>query len=90
MVEDTVEEFNKLSQTGTVDEFLGKFEDLKAHMIIRNSALNEAHFLSSFIGSLKEEIKFGVKMFKLVTLKATIEQARLQEKAIEVMKKKKG
>lgn len=30
VVEDTVEEFNKLSQLGTIDEFLGKFEDLKA------------------------------------------------------------
>lgn len=30
-------------------------------MIIRNLTLNEAHFLSSFIGALKEEIKFGLK-----------------------------
>lgn len=29
-VEDTVEKFNNLSQIGTVDKFLGKFEDLKA------------------------------------------------------------
>jgi len=87
-VADIVEEFNKLSQIGTVDEFLGKFEDLKAQMIIRNPALNEAYFLSSFIGALKEEIKFGVKMFKPVTLRAAIEQARLQEKAIEVAQKK--
>ncbi|KAH0729480.1 hypothetical protein KY290_000602 [Solanum tuberosum] len=55
VVEDTVEEFNKLSQIGTLDEFLGKSEDLKVQMIIRNPALNEAHFLSSFIGALKEE-----------------------------------
>ncbi|XP_075101843.1 uncharacterized protein LOC142177270 [Nicotiana tabacum] len=67
--EDVVEEFNKLSQKGTVDEFLGKFEDRKAQMLVRNPQLNESHFLSSFIGALKEEIKFGIKLFKPETLK---------------------
>ncbi|KAH0672946.1 hypothetical protein KY290_025229 [Solanum tuberosum] len=38
LVEDVVEEFNKLSQVGSVDEFLGRFEDLKAQMLIRNPA----------------------------------------------------
>ncbi|KAF3649019.1 hypothetical protein FXO38_17877 [Capsicum annuum] len=83
LVEDVVEEFNKLSQTGTIDEFLGRFEDLKAQMLIRNPALNEAHFLSSFIGALKEEIRFAIKMFKPTTLKGAIEKARMQEMAIE-------
>ncbi|KAK4706963.1 hypothetical protein R3W88_033473 [Solanum pinnatisectum] len=84
VVEDTVEEFNKLSQIGTVDEFLGKSEDLKAQLIIRNPALNEAHFLSSFIGALKVEIKFGVKMFKPLTLRATIEQASVTSRHFTV------
>lgn len=35
-MEDVVEEFNKPSQEGSVGEFLGRFEDLKAQMIIRN------------------------------------------------------
>lgn len=37
-VEDVVEEFNKLEKVDSVKEFLMKFEDLKAHMIIRNPA----------------------------------------------------
>ncbi|XP_019251395.1 PREDICTED: uncharacterized protein LOC109230342 [Nicotiana attenuata] len=80
---DIVKEFNKLNQTGTVDEFLGKFEDLKAQMLIRNPNLDESHFISSFIGALKEEIRFGVKLFKPTTLRFAVEQARLQEKVIE-------
>ncbi|XP_060190417.1 uncharacterized protein LOC132619575 [Lycium barbarum] len=88
LAEDIVEEFNKLSQDGTVDEFLGKFEDLKAQMLVRNPLLDESHFISSFIGALKEEIKFGVKMFKPDTLKFAIEQARMQEKAIEAALKR--
>ncbi|PHT67574.1 hypothetical protein T459_27061 [Capsicum annuum] len=83
-----MEEFNKLSQTRTVEEFLGRFKNLKAQMIIRSSALNETYFLSSFIGALKKKIKFGVKMFKPTTLKLAIEQARLQEKTIEAAQKK--
>lgn len=58
VIGDVVEEFNKLQYLGTIDEFLDKFEDLKAHMLIRNPTLNEAHFLSSFVGALKEEIRF--------------------------------
>nr|XP_016438947.1 PREDICTED: uncharacterized protein LOC107764880 [Nicotiana tabacum] len=84
-MEDVVEEFNKLQQMGTVEEFLGKFEDLKAHMLIRNSVLNESHFLSSFMGALKGEIRYAVKLFKPTTLSSSIEQARLQEKALEVL-----
>ncbi|OIS99338.1 putative mitochondrial protein [Nicotiana attenuata] len=84
---DIVEEFNKLSQVGSVDGFLGKFEDLKVQMFIRNPHLDESHFISSFIG-LKEEIRFGVKLFKPTTLRFAVEQARLQEKAIEAAHKR--
>ncbi|KAK4717823.1 hypothetical protein R3W88_016161 [Solanum pinnatisectum] len=69
-LEDSVEEFNKLSQTCMVDKFLGRFEYLKAQMIITNPTLTEAHFLSSFMGALKKEVKFVVKMFKPTTLNA--------------------
>ncbi|KAH0653695.1 hypothetical protein KY289_031373 [Solanum tuberosum] len=88
MVEDVVEEFNKLQQTVTIDEFLGKFKDLKAQMLIRNPALNEAHFLSSFVGALKEEIRFDVKMFKPTSLKVAIEKAWMKEMAIEAAERR--
>lgn len=57
-------------------------------MIMRNPVLNESHFLSSFMGALKEEIKYIVKLFKPSTLSEAIEQARIQDKAIEVVHKK--
>lgn len=88
MVEDVVEEFNKLQQTCTIDEFLGKFEDLKAQMLIWNPALNEAHFLSSFVRALNEEIRFDVKMFKPTSLKVAIEKARMKEMAIEAAERR--
>ncbi|KAF3665647.1 hypothetical protein T459_17385 [Capsicum annuum] len=74
---DVAEEFNKLSQTESVGELLVKFEELKAQMLMRNPNLSESHFLSSFVGALKEEIKYGVKLYKPTTLKLAVEQARL-------------
>lgn len=88
VVEDVVEELNKLQQTCTIDEFLGKFEDLKTQMLIRNPALNEAHFLSNFVGALKKEIRFAVKMFKPTSLKVAIEKARMQEMAIKAAQRR--
>lgn len=88
LMEDIVEELNKLVQTCIINEFLAKFEDLKAQMILKNLALDEFHFLSNFIGALKEEIKYAVKMFKPTTLSHAIEQARMQENAIKVVQRK--
>lgn len=51
LLEDAEEEFNKLTQTGIVDECLGRFEELKAQMFLRNPTLTEAHFLSCFMGA---------------------------------------
>lgn len=43
LLRDIAKEFNKLSQTGTVDELLEEFEELKAQMLMRNLNLNESH-----------------------------------------------
>lgn len=59
-------------------------------MVVRNLALNEAYFLSSFIRGLREEIKLSVKLFRPSTLSHAVEQARIQDKAIEPILKKKG
>lgn len=88
LTEDRVEEFNRLTQTGSVKELLSKFENLKAQMIMTNPTLNESHFLCSFVGTLKEEIKYAVKMFKLATFSFIIEQARMQENALEAVQKR--
>ncbi|KAH0730205.1 hypothetical protein KY289_001393 [Solanum tuberosum] len=82
-LDDIMEEFKWLEQTESVDMFLGKFEDLKAQMLVRNQPLIESHFVSSFMGGLKENIRFDVKIFKFTSFRFAIEQARMQERAIE-------
>ncbi|XP_027175053.1 uncharacterized protein LOC113774658 [Coffea eugenioides] len=84
---DVVEEFNKLQQKGTVEEYEEKFEELKTLMLIRNPRLDEGYFISSFISGLKDEIKPMVKMFKPQTLSKAFEVAELQECSLETMSK---
>lgn len=83
-----MEEFNKLNLNRIVDEFLGRFEDLNAQTILRIPVLTKARFLSNFVGALKEEIKFAMKMFKPTTFKGVIEKARMHKNAIEVVQRR--
>ena len=81
---DIVEEFNKLQQVGTVEEYKEKFEELKTLMLTKNPKLDESYFISSFISGLKEEIKPMVKMFKPQALSKAFEVVELQEYALEM------
>ena len=47
-----VEDFNKLTQTGTIDQYLERFEDLKALMLLKNPSLPMDYFVDSFVGGL--------------------------------------
>ena len=58
---DVVEDFNKLQQSGTVEDYQEKFEELKSLMLVKNPHLSESYFVSSFISGLREEIKTMVK-----------------------------
>ena len=57
-----VEDFNKLQQTGSLDEYLERFEELKALMIQRTPALPDVFFVDSFISGLKPQLKPFVKV----------------------------
>lgn len=78
-----VEEFNKLSQSGTIDEYLDTFENLKGLMPQRNPLLPEEYFLDSFMGGLKPNLKHFVRAFKPATLVDVVEYARLQNATIQ-------
>ena len=51
------EDFNRLQQTGTLEEYLVRFEELKALLLVRNPTMPESYFLESFIGGLQPVIK---------------------------------
>nr|CAD1817770.1 unnamed protein product [Ananas comosus var. bracteatus] len=54
---DVVEEFNKLTQQGIVEEYQEQFEDLRSRLLHTSSQFAREYFLSSFLSGLKEEIK---------------------------------
>ena len=47
-----VEDFNKLTQTGSIDQYLERFEDLKSLMLLKNPSLPPDYFVDSFVGGL--------------------------------------
>ena len=81
-----VEDFNRLQQTGTLAEYLARFEELRVIMLLRTPNMPENYLLESFIGGLKPAIKSLVRAFKPQTLDAAIEQARFQEEHIQALK----
>ncbi|KAL4348724.1 hypothetical protein GQ457_17G014770 [Hibiscus cannabinus] len=85
---DVVEEFNKLLQKGSVDDYQEKFEELKPYMLQHNPHLDEDYFVSSFVSGLKEEIKHRVRVHEPKSLKEASRQAKLHELAMEVEHKK--
>lgn len=85
---DVQEEFNKLTQSGSVLEYVEKFEELKALVLCKNVNLGEGYFVSSFISGLKNELKPMVRLMKPKSLLDAMEIAQFQEQTIEVLTKK--
>jgi len=52
---------NRLLPVGNLDEYLTRFEELKALLLIRNPTMPDTYFLESFIGGLKPAIESFVR-----------------------------
>lgn len=81
-------QFNKLTQSGKVDDYITKFEELKKHMVAQNPNLGELYFVNSFLSGLKEEIASALYRHKPNTLRDAREKARAQECVIEALERK--
>ena len=75
--EEAIEEFDKLMQTGSVANYLEKFEMLKALVMPSLPHLHDSYYNVCFLSRLKEEIVNMVKMSKLMTLEDAIDTAKL-------------
>lgn len=58
---DVVEEFNKLTERGSVEDYQEKFEDLRSFMLQYNLHLNEEYFVSSFVSGLTKKPKLDLR-----------------------------
>ena len=81
-----MEEFNKLAQFGSLDDYIAKFEELKALLLLRNPTMPDSYFLENFIGGLSDAVKPIVRSFKHVSVSEAIEHARQEEEAIQALK----
>lgn len=68
-----VEEFNKLQQGGSLEDYVDKFEELRALLLHKQTTMPERYFLESFIGGLKPRLKPFVRAFQPTSLAEAIE-----------------
>nr|XP_027102942.1 uncharacterized protein LOC113724214 [Coffea arabica] len=85
--EEAIEEFNKLMQSGSVADYLDKFEMLKSLVMSSLPHLQDSYYKACFLSGLKEEIVTMVKMAKPKTLADAIDAAKLQERNLRALQK---
>ncbi|XP_039044642.1 uncharacterized protein LOC120184185 [Hibiscus syriacus] len=85
---DVIDEFNKLTQLSSVEEYEAQFEELQPYLLQINPELGDEYFVSSFLSGLKEELKHKVKVLEPKTVAEAARKAKLYELAAEVESKK--
>ncbi|KAL4339801.1 hypothetical protein GQ457_08G022490 [Hibiscus cannabinus] len=85
---DVIEEFNKIHQTSTMEEYQERFEALQPFMLQLNSHLGESYFISSFISGLKYIIRHKVRVHEPQTSADACRKAKIYELALEIEEKK--
>ncbi|XP_020082221.1 uncharacterized protein LOC109705849 [Ananas comosus] len=83
-----VREFSNLKQTGTVEKYQDKFEELKTQLLSYNPQLTEEYLIACYINGLKEELIPFLDIAHPNTLEEAYEQATLHERALSAMSRK--
>lgn len=84
-----VAEFNKLKQTGSYEDYVDKFEELKACLLLfTGDEFSESYFVASFISGLSDELQSFVSMFERTTLQHAIKLGKKQEHTFVALTKK--
>ena len=65
--QEAIEEFNKLVQTGSVADYLEKFETLKSLVMTSLPGQPDSYYKSCFLSGMKDEIVSMVRMTKPLT-----------------------
>lgn len=55
-----VEEFKRLHQTGSVEDYMDQFERAKSRLLLESRHLPESFFVEAYLSGLREEIKPGL------------------------------
>lgn len=83
-----VVEFNKLKHTGSYDEYVEHFNELKSCLVMNDQSKYTAeYFMGSFLSGLSDELKSFINMFQPRTLDQTIELGKQQITILEAIAK---
>lgn len=84
-----VVEFNKLRMYGNYSDYVDKFEELRACVLLINQwEFSDEYFIASFISGLGEELQSFIRMFNPTTLCQAIELGKNQLLTLEALTKK--
>lgn len=86
--QDHLEELESFTKTGRVDEYHKRFEELMHRVLVYNKGYDETYFVTNFVGGLKGEIKFAIKLHKPRIVDAALSLAKIQEELIAEAGKK--
>lgn len=78
-----VENFNKLTQVGSLEEYFDTFESNRSFLEMHDYDLSTKFILDSFISGLNDTLKPFVKAFKPDSISKAMEYARLQEESVK-------
>jgi len=84
---EAIGQFHNLKQTGTVSEYVDKFEEFMGLVKRNNPSLPEDYFISSFVSGLKEHIQHHLQCHKPTTLTNAYWYAKRLEQTQPVVKK---
>ena len=82
------DEFNNLTQEGSVMDYKVKFEELKALMLNSQPTLKESYFVLKFIDGLNDVLKPIVRMVCPAMIEQAAKRARLHEMTLEAISRK--
>lgn len=72
-----ITKFNKLKHQGSLSNYVKKFEELRAYVLMLGGKdFNESYFIASFISGLHDDLHAFLGLFVPVTVTQAIEMAR--------------
>lgn len=72
-------QLDALRQSGSVTEYLEKFEQLSHGILLYNASYDDTYFVVRFLGGLKEEIRAGISLHQPKDVQTASTLAILQE-----------
>ena len=74
-----IDELLELQQTGTVEEYVSKFEALQYQVAMHDLGMGDTYFVSQFIKGLKPEIRYPVQGQVPGTMEKAMMLAKIQQ-----------